>query len=65
LDLVQGIGLCDDADVMMNAYYLEVSFGQVSVSGKVYGWYTLPQPWSYYVNSEYPLGNRRVIQKLR
>jgi M6 family metalloprotease-like protein len=47
----------------MNAYYLEASFGQVSVSGKVYGWYTLPQPWSYYINSQYPLGNRRVMME--
>jgi len=46
----------------MNAYYLEASFGQVSVSGKVYGWYTLPQPWTYYVNSQY-LSNQRSMME--
>jgi len=35
----------------MNAYYIENSFNQFSVTGSVFGWYVLPHPKSYYVDS--------------
>ena len=30
------------------AYYLEVSYGKLSVTGDVFGWYTLPYPEAHY-----------------
>jgi len=32
----------------LNAYYREISYGKVSISGDVYGWYTLSNTMSFY-----------------
>ena len=32
----------------LNAYYVEVSYGHVSITGTVYGWYTLSHTMGYY-----------------
>lgn len=32
----------------VNSYYQEVSYGKVSVTGEVYGWFTMSRPLSYY-----------------
>ena len=34
----------------MTDYYMEVSYGQYFIQGDVYGWYTVPQNYSYYEN---------------
>ena len=31
-----------------NAYFQEISYGAVSLTGDIYGWYKLPHPQSYY-----------------
>jgi len=31
-----------------NSYYDEVSYGQVSITGEVYGWYRMDRPMAYY-----------------
>jgi len=38
----------DVAVDQLNVYYNEVSYGKVSIAGQVFGWYTLPEPMSYY-----------------
>jgi len=38
----------DVAIDQLNAYYNEVSYGKVSIAGQIFGWYTLPEPMSYY-----------------
>jgi len=32
----------------LNAYYQEVSYGRVSVTGEIYGWFTMPHDMKYY-----------------
>lgn len=34
----------------MKDYYLEVSRGQVNITGEVYGWFRMPQAYTYYTN---------------
>jgi M6 family metalloprotease-like protein len=41
----------------MTAYYNEVSYGQFSLSGTVYGPYTAAQTQAYYVNGDYGFGS--------
>ncbi|MBN1211642.1 MAG: hypothetical protein JXA92_03615, partial [candidate division Zixibacteria bacterium] len=39
----------------MTDYYLENSYGTFFVTGDIYGWYTMPQTYSWYVGSDYGL----------
>jgi len=46
----------------MNAYYVENSFNQFSITGSVFGWYVLPHPRSYYVDSS---GSGNAVEMLK
>jgi len=41
----------------MTDYYLENSYGAFFVTGDVYGWYTMPQTYSWYVSNDYGLSS--------
>ena len=41
----------------MRDYYSEVSSNRVDITGSVHGWLRLPQPYSYYTNSQSGTGN--------
>lgn len=49
-------------------YYYEVSYGQFSLTGEVYGWFQAPQPYSYYVGDSfgiykpYPNNSQRLVE---
>ncbi len=41
----------------LKKYYTENSYGKYIPGGEVHGWYTAPQPYSYYTNGQSGLGN--------
>jgi M6 family metalloprotease-like protein len=41
----------------MTEYFLENSYGKFVVQGQVYGWYRMPNLYSYYVNGEGGIGS--------
>lgn len=42
----------------MRDYYNEVSLGKIEIEGTVHGWLRMPNPYSYYTNSESGLNER-------
>ncbi len=49
----------------MKEYYLENSYGKFILTGEVYGWYRMPQNYSYYVNGQAGFGSYpRNAQKM-
>src|SRR3989304_2323120 len=48
----------------LNAYYSEVSYGKVSISGQVYGWYRLDRPIGYYGHDSRDPGDDDNLQEL-
>ncbi len=45
----------------MTDYYKEISYGQFYIKGDIFGWYRMPQPYSYYVGSDYGLTFGRML----
>ncbi len=54
----------------MRDYYLEVSYGRLTVEGEIAGWYRLDQPYSYYLGDsfgifgEYPHNSQGLVADL-
>lgn len=52
----------------MQDYYHEVSYGQFTVEGDLWGWYRAPEPYSYYaaggygVQGRYPNNAQRLVE---
>jgi len=52
----------------LSGYYQEVSYGQFTLTGEVYGWFRAPQPYSYYVGDSfgiykpYPNNSQRLVE---
>jgi immune inhibitor A len=40
----------------MTEFYLENSYGKFFIQGDVYGWYRMPNPYTYYVNNQSGMG---------
>lgn len=40
----------------MRDYYEEVSHGKVEITGRIHGWFRMPEPYSFYTNYESGLG---------
>jgi M6 family metalloprotease-like protein len=45
----------------MTDYYKEISYGQFYIKGDIYGWYRMPQNYSYYVGSDMGLTNGQLL----
>lgn len=41
----------------MRDYFAEVSYGKLTVTGDVFGWFRAPQPKSFYTNNNYGFGS--------
>ncbi|MCX6640627.1 MAG: M6 family metalloprotease domain-containing protein [bacterium] len=41
----------------MRDYYRENSYNQIDIVGEAAGWYRMPQPYSYYVGTNYGMGS--------
>ena len=41
----------------MREYFEEVSRGQLTITGDIFGWYTMPHPSTYYANNHHGTGN--------
>jgi len=48
----------------LNSYYTEVSYGKVSIGGKVFGWYTAPHPMGYYGHDSKNPGDDDNLEQL-
>jgi immune inhibitor A len=52
----------------LTGYYQEVSYGQFTLTGEVYGWFRAPHPYSYYVgdsfgiSSPYPQNSQGLVE---
>ncbi len=53
----------------LKKYYTENSYGKHIPTGEVHGWYTAPQPYSYYTNGQsglgsYPNNTQKLVQDI-
>ncbi len=48
----------------LNAYYTEVSYGKVSITGQVFGWYTVQHPMSFYGHDSQKPGDDDNVKQL-
>ncbi len=52
----------------LTGYYQEVSYGQFTLVGEVYGWFRAPEPYSFYVGDSfgiykpYPNNSQRLVE---
>ena len=48
----------------LNSYYAEVSYGKVSITGQVFGWYMAPHPMGYYGHDSQKPGDDDNLKQL-